>query len=213
MLNFIDSFSEFNGDKINESYKETGLLQKAWTKYLTSINQSRKDLDDVKSILWSIAHNAPTVAQKEQAENGYDDIKGNVGFVLNGDVRKYTEWADKKIKELINLPSKEEKVKVGKLPDSVTNFGINDSLIVTVKRLLDARKITNGYFGDTLSGTYLMQNQGGQSAPREFYTLRSFFKNSGIDQKDKQKFKNIFLKSTGFAIDFDNYGNVTFKKQ
>ena len=213
MADFIDSFSEFKGDKINESYKEISLLEKAWSKYLTSISQSRKDLESVKSILWTIAHNAPTVAQKEQAENSYESIKGNVGFVLNGDVRKYTEWSDKSIKELINLPSKEEKVKVGKLPDSVTNFGITDSLIITVKRLLDARKITNGYFGDTLSGTYLMQNSGGQSAPREFYTLRSFFKNSSIDQKDKQKFKNIFLKSTGFAIDFDTYGNVTFKKQ
>jgi hypothetical protein len=72
--------------------------------------------------------------------------------------------------------------------------------------------MNNGYFGDSLSGTFLFQGSSGQSAPREFYTLRSFFKNYGIDKKDKEKFKNVFLKSTGFAIDFD-YSNVTFKKQ
>jgi len=209
------SFSEFN-DKINEAYKETSLLQKAWSKYCSNMEQSRKDLSEVKKLLYSIYRGAPTVAQKEMASRIHDSVEGNLQFILEKDrdssIVKYTYSIDNDIKNLINLPSKEEKVKVGKLPDSVTNFGITDSTIINVKRLLDARKITDGYFGDTLSGTYLMRGSSGQSAPRDFYILRSFFKSS-IDQKDKQKFKNIFLKSTGFAIDLDNYGNMTFKKQ
>ena len=209
------SFSEFKDDKINEAYKETSLLQKAWSKYCSNMEQSRKDLSEVKKLLYSIYRDAPTVAQKEMASRIHGNVEGNLQFILEKDrdssIVKYTYSIDSEIKNLINLPSKEEKIKVGKLPDSVTNFGIDDSLIIAVKRLLDARKITNGYFGDTLSGTYLTQGGSGQSAPREFYTLISFFKSS-IDQKDKQKFKNIFLKSTGFTIDFDNYGNVTFNK-
>jgi len=212
----MKKFDEFNNDRINESYKDISLLQKAWSKYYASIYKSMEELSEVKQLLRTISNTAPTVAQKEMAYNLYDSIDGSLQFVLTQDrdssVKRYTNEMNSKIETFSKLPSKEEKVKVGKLPDSIVEFGITPNTIIAVKRILDSRKITNGYFGDSLSGTYLMQGNAGQSAPNEFYSLRKLFKSSHINEKDKQKFKTVFLKSTGYNIDFDTYGNVTFKK-